>query len=917
MIEKRYRTNINDKILILRDCVPSLKCLVEGKDENADLDGLSAATKLNKGTILTKATEYIKHLQKKNEELIKENEKLKADKTGSKKEMVDIDVDMDSKKIKIKSESPQPQPITPRSDSSPSESISSPESSTTNTSLLSPRAHQDSSSKLVMTAMAGIVATGLINDLDSAASDRSSLSSIPTPIVMTISEMMGLKTLFWAFRLTLLMVTVFNILSPDNKNKKYNKFKKNRKIHHATTNNTTNDSDNNDTTNSLKGKGISIHDLRIKIWKITTRNDLFLSSRNDTDVGYYDDNKSTSIFNAIIPFCLLILKLSMIFIIGRENFQSLLYYTDSLTSFVTSSSTTSSVHENNTDNNKNKKFKNQDAQYVLISRSIDSQLTGGDSKVSLSRLIYTFLMGFLLPSSPIRLMTSAIHSKLICECYFSNSKILNKTWKKFWFSISIKCWIYARQMIQEYEFDLSSQNKKIDYSNITDIDSFQLSKHLRDLLIESDEFEFFNNDIIWIKMLQLIFISNNIENYPLILLNHNINSNNRNNNNTSNNKQLSFLIESDDVINNFDLKSPLDILSIWYSKYLLNSILEKIIIYDQNHMINKLNYDENSSDFDFDYDFDIDYLNSKIMIKNDIDYELNIKIQDMIKDSFMIIPKICTDMVLQCYFIKCLFKDNLEKTNLIDLVNFIKTNVLTNNKIHDNNINNNNFDNDDKGFENSLNLNQQISLYSCFTIYYLKNSNFKMMFYYLKKLNLLKKSIYNQLNYFENNNFNKINNDLIQIKNNTQKNIIINDINDEPEIFDLISFCGLITIIRKIEKLSNLGKIQIHNNENDNITLNNSESESDDEPKTPLSSSQCYNCDDDFQYDFQFQDEENLANYIETIAGICRIWVGSDNKRIKNCGLEMSTRREISDWCVKMGCWFGGVDFIDEGYASY
>lgn len=79
MIEKRYRTNINDKILALRNCVPSLRCIINGPGpgENDDLDGLTPASKLNKATVLTKATEYINHLQKKNQMLMRELEELR------------------------------------------------------------------------------------------------------------------------------------------------------------------------------------------------------------------------------------------------------------------------------------------------------------------------------------------------------------------------------------------------------------------------------------------------------------------------------------------------------------------------------------------------------------------------------------------------------------------------------------------------------------------------------------------------------------------------------------------------------------------------------------------------------------------------------------------------------------------------
>ncbi|KAM5363218.1 hypothetical protein ACJZ2D_012109 [Fusarium nematophilum] len=87
MIEKRYRTNLNDKIAALRDSVPALRVMVhrleqqgvEGVDDDVeeDLGGLAPAHKLNKATILSKATEYIAHLEKKNKSLARENNQLR------------------------------------------------------------------------------------------------------------------------------------------------------------------------------------------------------------------------------------------------------------------------------------------------------------------------------------------------------------------------------------------------------------------------------------------------------------------------------------------------------------------------------------------------------------------------------------------------------------------------------------------------------------------------------------------------------------------------------------------------------------------------------------------------------------------------------------------------------------------------
>ncbi|KAM7195566.1 Helix-loop-helix DNA-binding domain containing protein [Naviculisporaceae sp. PSN 640] len=84
MIEKRYRTNLNDKIAQLRDSVPALRIVAQRLDQQEGEDGefhdedLAPVPKLNKATILSKATEYIAQLEKRNRGLESENNMLRG-----------------------------------------------------------------------------------------------------------------------------------------------------------------------------------------------------------------------------------------------------------------------------------------------------------------------------------------------------------------------------------------------------------------------------------------------------------------------------------------------------------------------------------------------------------------------------------------------------------------------------------------------------------------------------------------------------------------------------------------------------------------------------------------------------------------------------------------------------------------------
>ena len=75
IVEKRYRTNLNDKIAELRSSVPALR---ENGQSPSEGGGLAQAFKHNKATILTKAIEYIHFLEKRNTYLAEANDALRT-----------------------------------------------------------------------------------------------------------------------------------------------------------------------------------------------------------------------------------------------------------------------------------------------------------------------------------------------------------------------------------------------------------------------------------------------------------------------------------------------------------------------------------------------------------------------------------------------------------------------------------------------------------------------------------------------------------------------------------------------------------------------------------------------------------------------------------------------------------------------
>ncbi|KAL7932690.1 hypothetical protein V8C35DRAFT_70471 [Trichoderma chlorosporum] len=70
-VERKYRTNLKDKITELRNAVPALQQVAEGDQDNGQ-----GNAKVSKGTVLTKATEYIHHLEQHNKDIMTEHKQL-------------------------------------------------------------------------------------------------------------------------------------------------------------------------------------------------------------------------------------------------------------------------------------------------------------------------------------------------------------------------------------------------------------------------------------------------------------------------------------------------------------------------------------------------------------------------------------------------------------------------------------------------------------------------------------------------------------------------------------------------------------------------------------------------------------------------------------------------------------------------
>lgn len=193
MIEKRYRTNINDKILALRDCVPSLRCVVNGTPRTSEeLEGLTPASKLNKATVLTKATEYILHLQKRNAILLKELSDLRTHRVDS---TASSPNDMASTSV-LGGLPPNIMSAYPNLQQDPRQGFNG----------------NGFASKVMMCSMAGLMGAGLMGE----GSDTQGLSVLPFTGIFTNFKVgtWDSSSILFGVKLSLILGTVLYVLAP-------------------------------------------------------------------------------------------------------------------------------------------------------------------------------------------------------------------------------------------------------------------------------------------------------------------------------------------------------------------------------------------------------------------------------------------------------------------------------------------------------------------------------------------------------------------------------------------------------------------------------------------------------------------------------------------------------------------------------
>ncbi|KAH3669305.1 hypothetical protein OGAPHI_001426 [Ogataea philodendri] len=206
VVEKKYRMNINTKILELRDAVPSLRA-ASGKNgapvEN--LEGLVPADKVNKASILSKATEYIRHLESKNAALMNEIAMLRTS----------LDQQMAHQNYRQQDTPHFSQLNTPYMNQHPTPAHYTPNPSPHHNSnqsyVMGPQQHMPLGSKIMLGGMTAMVGTQFFDPQDT---NYRGLSFLPLQQLFPILESPHAATALNVSRILLFFGGLFLILQP-------------------------------------------------------------------------------------------------------------------------------------------------------------------------------------------------------------------------------------------------------------------------------------------------------------------------------------------------------------------------------------------------------------------------------------------------------------------------------------------------------------------------------------------------------------------------------------------------------------------------------------------------------------------------------------------------------------------------------
>ncbi|KAK9313274.1 hypothetical protein V1522DRAFT_400304 [Lipomyces starkeyi] len=369
MIEKRYRTNLNDKIAALRDCVPALRCAVTGSfdDEVEDLDGLAPANKLNKATVLTKATEYIIHLQQRNAQLQRENNALLEGKIPE--------------GIMSVNGSPLGADAGMMGGASglmgvPTQQVVGDGNAIGRGTGMMGSVGRNMMGKIMMGSMAGVLVANSFNDVD--GQNTRGLASVPFMIRSSVQTALGphAQTAMSLIRGLLLLGTVMYIFCPSL-------------------------FENNSGNKGGKPQAASVffaaQPLSVSM-PLEVRQQAWLTATRTVDVP----PRATPL--EIYAVARKLAKLALRRIVGFDGYKLLIGTTEE-EDFVRT---------------------------AAWKTAIDAQLGGGDANCSHVRLLITLLASFLIPATPIRAMMQALHINILLHDFRLFQGVCDKYQRSLW-----------------------------------------------------------------------------------------------------------------------------------------------------------------------------------------------------------------------------------------------------------------------------------------------------------------------------------------------------------------------------------------------------------------------------------------------------------------------------------------------------